>query len=100
MCLQQLSRPNVWWWGDVGELDTTVAHKDLTVQLGRQTSGRHLQNKRTVFYARALSGAVEPPGGGSDPYQDFSEEVTIELEVTRGRQRGAAFRDRGHCEVG
>lgn len=47
-CLPYI-RPNVWCWGDVGELDATAAHKDLTVQLGRQNSGRHLQNKRTDF---------------------------------------------------
>lgn len=27
-----LARPNVWCWGDINELDLTVAHEDLTVR--------------------------------------------------------------------
>lgn len=48
----------------------------------------------------ALSGAVETPGDVSGPRQDFSDEAISELEVSRGRHRGAVFRDREQYEVG
>lgn len=51
------------------------------------------------FHGRAPSGAKERPGGGSDPYQSFSD-VIIELAATRGRQREAVFRGREHCGIG
>lgn len=84
----------VWGRGGIGEFNSTVAHKDLTVPLGRQISGRHLQ----VLWG--LSGAVETPGDVSGAHQDFSDEAISELEMSRGRHKGAVFRDREHYEVG
>ena len=90
-----LARPNVWCWGDVHELDLTIAHKDLTVrEVGWWQT---LAEQEDWFHDRALSGAMETALSVSDPCQDFSEEAIFELVVTsRGRQRGASFREREH----
>lgn len=52
-----LTRPNVWCWGDVDKLDSTVPHKDLTVREADwwQTLTEH----KVWFYDGTLSGAME-----------------------------------------
>lgn len=76
----------------------TVAHEDLTVR--EVDWWQTLTEQEDWFHDRALSGAMETAVSMSGPCQDFSEEVIFELEVTRGRQRGAAFREREHYQIG
>lgn len=59
-----LTRPNVWCWGDVDELDSTVSHKDLTVR--EADRWQTLTEPEIWFYDRTLSGAMETLGGVSD----------------------------------
>lgn len=59
-----LIRHNVWCWGDVDELDSTLSHKALIVR--EADRWQTLTEHEVWFYDRTLSGAMETLGGVSD----------------------------------